>query len=289
MQILFDSNQKSYRMITMNKLIFGNGNAKLTKAISHFSIPAGWTCPFAKECLSKADKITGKISDGKYCQFRCFSASQECTYPNTRKQRWNNLEKLVEAGTSHKMAKLIQASIPSDAQTIRCHISGDFFNERYFLAWLNVAFNNPTKLFYGYTKALPWLVKYKDIMPKNFRFTASLGGTHDHLIKKHNLRCVQVVYSLWEAKYLGLEIDHNDNCAMVGTNNFALLLHNVQPSNSDASDAWERIKNSGIGGYNEKRQRMFTPKKESVFRMFINISSVKNTNTITKRKKLAFW
>lgn len=243
-------------MTLMNKLIFGNGNAKLSLAISHFSIPSGFSCPFAKACLSKADRITGNITDGKQCQFRCFSASQECTYPALRKQRWNNYDKLIEADTTKKMAMLIQDSLPKEPNaTIRVHISGDFFNEKYFLAWLNVAYNNPQKTFYGYTKALPFLVKYKDVLPYNFRFTASKGGTHDHLIKQYNLRYAEVVYSLWEAKYKGLEIDHNDNCAIVGTKSFGLLLHNVQPANSDAAEAWQKLKNAGIGGYNDKRQR----------------------------------
>ena len=29
------------------------------------SLPSGYTCPFAVDCLSKADRITGKITDGK--------------------------------------------------------------------------------------------------------------------------------------------------------------------------------------------------------------------------------
>ena len=30
-----------------------------------FSLPSGYSCPGASECLSKADKDTGKITDGK--------------------------------------------------------------------------------------------------------------------------------------------------------------------------------------------------------------------------------
>jgi hypothetical protein len=268
---------------TNNALNFGFGNAKLSLAISHFSLPSGHTCPFAKDCLSKADKVTGKITDGKNCKFRCFSASQECTYPPTRKQRWNNFEKLIEADTTKKMAMLIQDSLPKEFTTIRVHIAGDFFNEKYFLAWLNVAYNNPQKTFYGYTKALPFLVKYKDVLPYNFRFTASKGGTHDHLIKQYNLRYAEVVYSLFEAKYKGLEIDHNDSCAIVGTNNFALLLHNVQPSGSDAAEAWQKLKNAGIGGYNEKRQRFGDINKPSQPKWQIYVSISKSGKIILNK------
>jgi hypothetical protein len=263
-----------------NTLDFAIGNAKLDKSIATFSLPAGYTCPFAKLCLSKANRNTGEITDGKHCQFRCFSASQECTYPSVRNQRWRNLDKLNEADTSFKMSKLIQSSLPVGLSTIRPHVSGDFFNEKYFIAWLNVALNNPTKLFYGYTKALPFLIKYKDVIPANFRFTASVGGTHDYLIKQHSLRYVQVVYSLWEAKYLRLEIDHKDNCAMVGTNNFALLIHGVQPAKSDAAIAWEKLMKSGIGGYNDKRQRFGNMNKPEIPKWITYVSVSDNGKVI---------
>ena len=55
--------------------------------IYSFSLPSGYTCPFALDCLSKADKISGKISDSKNTLYRCFSASDESRYPSVRKQR----------------------------------------------------------------------------------------------------------------------------------------------------------------------------------------------------------
>ena len=45
-----------------------------------FSLPAGYSCPFADECLSKADRITGKITDGPDMKFRCFQASLEAVF-----------------------------------------------------------------------------------------------------------------------------------------------------------------------------------------------------------------
>src|SRR5262245_37884234 len=66
-------------------LRFGQGNAKLSQGITTFSLPAGWTCPAAKECLSKADRKTGHIKDGKHVKFRCYAASMECRRPSVRK------------------------------------------------------------------------------------------------------------------------------------------------------------------------------------------------------------
>lgn len=237
------------------KLKFGNGNSKLSPNIATFSLPAGYTCPFAKECLSKANILTGKIIDGKHCQFRCFAASQECVYPNVRAQRWHNFNILKSYKTVEKMGELIQSSIPKGFEKVRIHVSGDYFSEAYFLAWLNVALNNPGILFYGYTKAIPHLVKYRKHIPTNFRLTASKGGTHDHLIKQYNLKFAEVVYSLDEAKDKGLAVDHDDGLAMYGDKSFALILHGMQGKGTFASKALSKLRKAGIGGYGEKGNR----------------------------------
>lgn len=236
------------------KLTFGNGNAKLSTAIATFSLPAGHSCPFAKECLSKATRLTGKIIDGEHCRFRCFAASQEALFSNVRKARWDNLELLKASGSVEKMTNLIQSSLPKGYSYVRIHVSGDFWSEKYFLAWLNVALNNPLIVFYGYTKATPFLVKYKKVIPRNFRFTASKGGTCDNLISKHKLRSAEVVFSVNEAEQKELEIDHDDSHAITAEKSFALLLHGTQPAGSEAGKAWYKIFKT-IGGYGENSKR----------------------------------
>jgi len=235
--------------MTNNKLHFAIGNAKLAPSIANFSLPAGWTCPFAKECLSKSNRLTGRITDGEHCRFRCFAATNEARATTVRRARWKNFEIIRNARSVEKMAKVIQDSLPHGMDKVRVHVSGDFFSERYFLAWLNVAMNNPFRVFYGYTKALPHLVKYRQWIPGNFRFTASKGGTHDHLIGKYHLRSAEVVFSLEEAEAKGLLIDHDDSLAFGGTDSFALLIHATQPAGTPAADAWAKLMRDGIGGY----------------------------------------
>jgi len=235
-----------------NKLRFGFGNAKLSMTIATFSLPAGHTCPFAKECKSMAGRTTGKIIDGSHCRFRCFAASQESTFPSVRNSRWHNFTELKKASTIEGMAKVIQQSLPRGYTVMRVHVSGDFFNEHYFLSWLNVAMNNSTITFYGYTKALPFLIKYKKYIPDNFRFTASKGGTCDSLIGRHHLRFADVVFSVKEAEDKKLEIDHDDSLAFSGgKKSFALLLHGTQPPATEASKAWVTLMRQGIGGYGD--------------------------------------
>lgn len=233
-----------------NTVAFGIGNAKLSKSIATFSLPAGHSCPFARECLSKSDLLTGRLVDGVHCRFRCFSATNEARATTVRKQRWNNFNILRDSKSEAKIGTVIQNSLPHGMDKVRVHVSGDFFNERYFVAWVNVALNNPLITFYGYTKALPYLVKYRKHLPSNFRFTASRGGTHDYLIDKEGLRSAEVVFSVEEAQAKGLEIDHDDSLAIAPHgNSFALLLHGTQPVGTPAAKAWSKLMASGIGGY----------------------------------------
>ena len=134
-------------------------------------------------------------------------------------------------------------------------------------AWLNVALNNPLVTFYGYTKATPFLVKFKEYIPRNFRFTASKGGTCDNLIARHKLRSAEVVFSVKEAEDKGLEIDHDDSHAITADKSFALLLHGTQPAGSPAGEAWKNIQKT-VGGYSvtdSKRAKMVHEKKTVIY------------------------
>jgi len=222
-----------------------------------FDLPSGYTCPGAKNCKSRAivNPLTGRatIQDGKDCQFRCFSASQEVLLPNVRKSRQENLSTLRGKSTT-QIIKLILTAIPKNAKIIRLHVSGDFFSLGYMSAWLIVASRRPDLKIYCYTKSLHFLqsIVHKQSNPNlsigrltdNFRITASRGGKFDHLIEVLNLREAKVVYSEDEANNLGLPIDHTDSHAAQLGGSFALMIHNVQPKNSEAAKAWDKIKRS---------------------------------------------
>jgi len=235
----------------MKVLKFGKGNAKLSKKTATFSLPAGFSCPFAHNCLSKANRQTGKLTDGKHTEFRCFSASSEAIYKNTRNARWYNFDLLKGLKTA-EMADLIYNSLPKNVKLVRIHVSGDFFNASYFHAWLIVAKLNPETTFYAYTKSLQYWVDRINDIPNNMKLTASYGGKNDHLIEENGLKSVKVVYSYEEAERLGLEIDHDDSHCYASNKNFALLIHGGQPAGSKASKAKEAIKKKGWTGYSKK-------------------------------------
>lgn len=241
----------------MQLLKFGKGNAKLGKNVHTFTLPAGHTCPSARYCLSYADKVTGKIKDGKDTEFRCFAASSEALYTNLRNRNWYNLSLLKR---SKNMAKLIQASLPKNAEIIRIHVGGDFFSEEYFDAWLIVACDNPQIKFYFYTKNISWWKKREHLIGNghkpgilfNVVPTASYGGKEDKLIEEYGFRYAFVVFSENEAKYRGFPIDHDDSHAMFHGDNFTLLLHGIQPKGTEANIAYQLLRKNGQAGYSRK-------------------------------------
>ena len=240
----------------MDKLKFGDPNAKLKKMIKKvglvlktFTLPAGHTCPAAKDCFSRADRETGKVTDGPDTVFRCFMASAEARSPSLRKLVWHNLELIKEALKRDAQAgfenmphtsQLIHKSLPKKFDIMRVHVGGDYFSREYLMAWIEVAKLNPDKVFYSYSKSLHLFKQFA--LPENLVLTASRGGKHDDLIDLHGWKEALVVYSEEEAAESGLEIDHDDTHAAFGEENFALLIHGTQPAGSMASQALQAIK-----------------------------------------------
>ena len=141
---------------------------KKNKKIKHpfLSLPAGYTCPFAVDCKTKAipdpDK-PGRWKVKDFGEFRCYAARAEAQYPATRAQHWSNYNLLRAQKTTDKYVSLILKSIVhafTDSKKgfklklFRIHESGDFFNQPYFDAWVEVAKALPNTTFYAYTKSL---------------------------------------------------------------------------------------------------------------------------------------
>ena len=251
----------------MDALKFQVGNSKLDDIIT-FSLPAGHSCPFAKDCRSCAIHNPRKrhdigdtrkfiIQDGPETKFRCFTAIDEVLRPSVRQSRWHNFLLLMEAcrlGKSNVVA-LIEQSLPEAkwSKPTRIHVAGDYFNQTYFDAWLKITKLHPDRLFYGYTKALPLWVKRLKSIPKNFKLVASYGGTHDWMIEKYGLRSATVVSSLEEAKKLRLPVDHDDSLVYGSNKSFALLIHGQQPAGSDLAKTWRKLIKQGMGGYGKQK------------------------------------
>ena len=228
----------------MTKLTFSKGNRKLNELakdlglaksqVVSFDLPAGYTCPNASECLSKADKVTGKITDGKSMKFRCYAASGEARFKNVRLAHWQNFEAIHGLSTD-EIANLILSELPKGVKIVRIHASGDFFNKSYFNAWVRVAGSRPDIIFFGYTKVLGYVSAGK---PQNFKLVYSFGGKQDSKLTTEPT-CF-VVSDISQAILKGIKIacpetkSANDFQYILRGESFALLVHGTQPAKSKA-------------------------------------------------------
>lgn len=190
--------------------------------VFEFNIPAGHSCPNAVECLVKADRETGKMVNGPDQRFRCYAAQSE-RFPSARQVRWNNFDLLKKAKTEEAMAELICRALPKRASRIRIHGSGDFFNQKYFDAWLEVCRRNPDVLFWAFTKSVELWVNRINQIPENLIMQASMGGRQDHLIQEFGLKSATVFRTLEDAQKSGMPIDIDDTYACTNQGSFALV------------------------------------------------------------------
>lgn len=220
-------------------LKFSTGNSKINKLAKYlglsnkqvvcFDLPAGHTCPCASLCKSTADRVTGKITDGENCQFRCYAASNEAVFKSARALRWHNYDELVACSSVDSIASLILASIPNAVKVVRIHSSGDFFSKKYFQAWVKVAIARPDVKFFGYTKVLPYVNFAK---PDNFRLVYSFGGVLDNKVTSEPVAYVVNTVADAESKSLQVSCQTNpsdDYDFVMAGQSFALVLHGTQP------------------------------------------------------------
>ena len=104
-QNLFESAELLDALMNICVLTFSSENTKLGGNVATFSLPAGWTCPYAHSCLKKVDrerkidsekigtfkvsKKTGEkipykgdvvVTKGEYAEFDCYAANMEMQY-----------------------------------------------------------------------------------------------------------------------------------------------------------------------------------------------------------------
>lgn len=192
---------------------------------------------------------TFKMDEGSDAELRCFSAVQEVAFPSVRRHRERNMRLLLTAKTKDKMRDLILRSLPQrHLSTLRIHVAGDFFNQAYFDAWMEVAQVHKRVRFYAYTKSIPFWRNYLNrhkVLPENVKLTASLGGKFDDLILP-GMCTAEIVMHPDEAKAKKLQIDHNDNLAEKARKPFALLIHAQQKAGTPAAAAVKRLRDEGI-------------------------------------------
>lgn len=248
-------------------LTFSDENSKMDGNVTTFSLPAGWSCPFAKACLKKVkrdrfmdpekegtfkiSKKTGEkvpykgdvqVSKGKDAEFDCYAANQEMQYDAVRANRWHNYDLLIEAGKeggSDAQSDLILRSLEfhfdskGKNKKVRIHESGDFYNGEYLKAWMTVAEKLPDIEFYAYTKSVPYVKSMEEKLKgiPNLSITLSKGGRRDSEISDLDIKESHVFNTPEEVLEAGLIVDLDDSLAQKKggkDSSFALLVHGTQ-------------------------------------------------------------
>src|SRR3972149_8880586 len=133
------------------------GNKKLNGQIATFSLPPVKSCPNAGACK-------------KYC----YAKKAFRLYKTTEKAWTKNMEVTKKPYFTDLMIDQIKEL--KDITTFRIHVSGDFYNQKYFDSWCEIAENVPHIMFYSYTKS--WHLNIRE-RPSNLKVIVSMGGKKD--------------------------------------------------------------------------------------------------------------
>lgn len=203
-------------------LLLSFGNSKLKKdGIASFSLPAGKTCPMAKDCLKG-----------------CYAMQGFFNMPSVKLKYASNFKATKDAAKfTHLMRESIEKQKP---KIIRIHASGDFYSKQYFMAWLWIAQLFPNVKMYAYTKMV-LMVKtiQQDFLqsgvqwPANFTIIFSEGGKQDSMISPNNDRHSRVFASLKDLKAANYaDVTTHDIGAMGPNHKIGLVYHGAK------SKAW---------------------------------------------------
>ncbi len=185
-------------------------NSKLKKTsklnglrVFNFGITAGLTCPQAGACA-------------KFCY------AKKGTYS------WGNVkpafQKRFEITKQDDFCELIfEEIVNKQADIIRIHDSGDFYNMEYLSKWLKIIEALPHVKFYAYTKSLDLFEHVT--LPDNFTVIYSMGEKLDNKIDVEYHHHSKVFKSLDELKAFGYSNASDDDLIAIGEKNKMCLLY----------------------------------------------------------------
>ena len=141
------------------------------------------TCPFADKCI-------------KFC------------YAKKGAYIWSNVAKVFEERYElTKQDNFIEVMkneiIKKRVDFLRVHDSGDFYSNKYFLDWMQIAKELPNVKFYAYTNSISIVKNNKKAIPNNFDFIFSDSGKQVDLINKDRDRHTKIFKTEIELKKAG--------------------------------------------------------------------------------------
>ena len=154
-----------------------NGNSKLGKGIYTVNLLPG-DAPLTLKDGTQLTNVSGSC-------FGCCSDCKSNCYAVNDAKRFHNTT-IKSQGENTLLARHDRQRFFDDVQrfldynmvaAVRIHSSGEYLNYDYFLQWIEIAKNNPSVIFYSYTKRYNFIEKYLDsgaTFPDNFVVNVSI-------------------------------------------------------------------------------------------------------------------
>jgi hypothetical protein len=230
-------------------LRFSYGNDKLENLarmlklklhqVAGFGLLAGVTCPSADLCKARSLVVDNRRTLKKQGKYTCFMAALEVAFTNLYELHKANTIAVSRMPYEDIALHLNRAIYDNgDLRVMRVDTSGDFYTEKYYRAWIEVATTHRDITFFGYTKELGYLLDLLQRRMHNFHFVYSYGGTSDPIAAKWPwLPYSKVVLNEQHAEDLGLPVacptpdSPDDYNYIINRKSFALLAHSTTKKN----------------------------------------------------------
>ncbi|MEU6719770.1 hypothetical protein ABZ897_50660 [Nonomuraea sp. NPDC046802] len=152
-----------------------------------------WAIPAYEARLPDGRTVRTSPSAG-VCAEVCYARNGSYNYPNVRSAHLRNLLFVLEDPAGWEAAMMAELAAPRFVGSyVRVHDAGDYFSDRYVLAWLRIMRANPQTFFYSYTKEVRRFERLVEPdPPPNSRWICSLGGTQDERLDVERHRVADV-------------------------------------------------------------------------------------------------
>ena len=154
-----------------------------------------WTLPALGARLDDGRTVLTCPNAGA-CASLCYARNGTYLFPKVKAAHARNLKRVLDNLDGWKLDMIAEARKRAAGRYVRIHDSGDFFDDAYLAAWIEIAAAVPETTFYAYTKEVS---RFKRMVegraPSNFKWLYSMGGKEDHLIDVENDRHAEVFHS----------------------------------------------------------------------------------------------
>lgn len=192
---------------------------KTRKAIVSYGKPAIMSCPFAGSCMEY-----------------CYAETSEKTYKGSLAVHVHNYA-MVWSQSTDVIVDRIERGLDNRTVVVRLSDSGDITSYNEIKAWREVAINHPNTLFYGYSKATPYIYKLRSEfgqLPSNLVLNVSSTDNPVSMTFKAKLdevypdefnTCWIVDSEEMHSELSELPFNNEEEMAMVGSSDFLIGLH----------------------------------------------------------------